>query len=224
MSSFNKITHVIYDMDGLLLDTEIFYTEVTQGIVQQYGKNFDWSVKSQMVGKKAIDSARILVDRLDLPITPEEYLEVRDDGLKRLFPSAQPLPGAERLTLHLARHHFPQAVATSSKTSTFELKISQHQEWFSLFQVIVRGDDPAVVNGKPAPDIFLAAAERMGADPQHCLVFEDAPAGMEGAIAAGMSVVVVPDPNMDKSQYHSAHQILDSLTEFDPTLWQLPGY
>ena len=62
------------------------------------------------------------------------------------------------------------------------------------FTQIVRGDDPELKNGKPDPDIFLLAAKRLGIEPEECLVFEDAPSGTEAAIAAGMSVVVVPHP------------------------------
>ena len=69
---------VIYDMDGLLLDTERFYTSVTQKIVSQYGKNFDWSLKSKILGRRAHESAQMIVDELELPITAENYLSQRD--------------------------------------------------------------------------------------------------------------------------------------------------
>ena len=130
------ITHVVYDMDGLLLDTERFYTQVTQTIVGRYGHTFDWSLKSRMIGKKAIDSARILVETLKLPIAPEEYLHEREAYLDVLFPTVEPMPGAMRLTTHLARHGIPQAVATSSRRRDFELKVSRHGEWFACFQSI----------------------------------------------------------------------------------------
>ena len=78
--------------------------------------------------------------------------------------------------------------------------------------------------GKPAPDIFLLAAKRIGVSPSECLVFEDAPSGTEAALAAGMSVVVVPNPNMDHSRYKDASQIISSLKNFDPEYWGLPGF
>ncbi|MGK5095233.1 HAD-IA family hydrolase [Deltaproteobacteria bacterium TL4] len=224
MSSFRKITHVLYDMDGLLLDTEPLYTQVTQKIVERFDKRFEWSLKAKMIGKKAIDSARILVESLELPISPEEYLVERESLLAELFPSAQALPGARRLTEHLLRHHVPQAVATSSSFINYQLKITLHQEWFGGFDSIVTVDDPEVKKGKPAPDIFLAAARRLKAQPAQCLVFEDAPSGMEAALNAGMSVVVVPDPNLDKRIYERADQILNSLEEFQPELWGLPAF
>src|SRR6059036_2459126 len=114
MSSYHAITHVIYDMDGLLLDTEKFYTQATQAIAKRFGKFFDWSIKSKMIGKPATDSARILTQELQLPISPQEYLALRAGLLDELFPQAEPLPGALRLTGHLHRHSIPQAVATSS--------------------------------------------------------------------------------------------------------------
>jgi HAD superfamily hydrolase (TIGR01509 family) len=219
-----QIRYVIYDNDGLLLNTEIFYTEACQMITGRFGKAFDWSVKSKMIGKRASDSARILVDTLELPITPEEYLREREEIVRHLFPTADPLPGAVRLTMHLHRHGIPQAVATSSDQYHFELKITRHREWFRVFDTVVKGDDPAVKHGKPSPDLFLVAAERLHADPADCLVFEDAPSGTEAAIAAGMQVIAVPDPNMDHAEYPGAAQILDSLEEFDPAEWGLPPF
>jgi len=222
--SLRSVTHVLYDMDGLLLDTEPFYTEVTQAIVGRYGRTFEWSLKSRMMGKRAADSARILVDALQLPITPEDYLRERDSMLASLFPKSQALPGARRLTAHLARHGIPQAVASSSHRRDFELKITRHREWFACFQCVVLGDDPEVKRGKPAPDIFLAAADRIGAVPSLCLVMEDAPSGVEAARAAGMPVVAVPNPAMSIDAYRDATQILSSLESFDPAYWGLPGY
>ena len=92
-------------MDGVLLDTERFYTEVTQEIVGRYGKVFDWSVKGNMIGRKALDAARYLVEALDLPIAPEDYLREREAGSARLMPTADAMPGARALTdaLHDAR-------------------------------------------------------------------------------------------------------------------------
>jgi pseudouridine-5'-monophosphatase len=219
-----SITHIIYDVDGLLLDTEPFYTQVSKKIAGRYGKTFDWSVKSRMIGKQSRDSAEIFTKALDLPLSPLQYLAERSALLEELFPSAQPLPGAEAITHHFSEHRIPQALATSSDSRHFELKTSRHRDWFALFQCIVLGDDPAVAQGKPAPDIFLVAAQRLGAAPARCLVFEDSPAGVEAARAAGMSVVAVPDPHMDRRVYQGADRIIDRLDHFDPEEWQLPAY
>lgn len=217
-----QISHVIYDNDGLLLDTEPFYTKAHEIIAARYGKVFDWSIKSKMIGLRAQDSAKVLLGALELPYTVEEYLETRSHILKELFPQAEPLPGAVRLTRHLHRNGVPQAVATSSDRHNFDLKITNHGEWFSIFKCVVSGDDPEIKHGKPAPDIFLLAARRLSASPGHCLVFEDSPAGVEAARAAGMHVVAAPDPHMDDSSYSNADQIIRSLNELDLPYWGLP--
>jgi pseudouridine-5'-monophosphatase len=215
-----KISHrpvaVIYDLDGVLLDTEPFYTQVTQEIVGRFGKTFDWSVKSQMIGRPSLDSARYLVTALELPITPEEYLRERQGRLEVLFEASPPTRGAERFTRSLARLGVPQAVATSSEQRLFELKTKRHASWFSIFGAIVTGDDPRVGAGKPAPDIFLRAAEDLAIAPADCLVFEDAPAGVQAARRAGMQVIALPDPAMDRARYRDATLVISSFEEVSP--------
>ena len=224
MALTRNITHVIYDMDGVLLDTESFYTMAASMFAARYGKDFSSELKSRMIGKKSLDSARIFVESLELPIAPEEYLKARESFLNDLLPQAQQMPGAERLTLHLHQAKVPQAVATSSDTYHFRLKTTRHASWFGIFDCLILGDDPALKQGKPAPDIFLLAAERLGAVPSECLVFEDAPAGIEAAHAAGMSAVALPDKIVDPACYKRADQILSSLVEFVPQEWGLPAY
>jgi pseudouridine-5'-monophosphatase len=224
MGSVHAVTAAIYDVDGLLLDTEPFYTRASQLIAARYGKVFDWSLKSRMIGKRAADSARIFTESLNVPMTPEEYLTAREAMLEELFPQADPMPGAVRLTQHLHRHGVPQAVATSSDHRHFGLKVSRHQSWFRIFDCIVIGDDPAVRRGKPAPDMFLLAAERLGIPPAACLVFEDSPVGVEAACAAGMPVIAVPDPHLNTEIFAAARQVLRNLNEFDPSVWGLPPF
>jgi pseudouridine-5'-monophosphatase len=219
-----NISCLIYDMDGLLLDTEGIYTEITQQIVGEYGKVFDWSVKEKIIGRRSIQAAEIIVESLDLPISPQDYLDSRKDVLLEKFKDTAALPGAKEITTHFFKLGIPQAVATSSSSPMFEAKFEKHKKWFSQFTQIVRGDDPELKEGKPAPDIFLLAAKRLGVDPAECLVFEDAPSGTEAALAAGMSVVVVPDPNMDHCNYKNASQIISSLKDFDPEYWGLPKF
>ncbi len=210
------VSAVIYDLDGVLLDTEHFYTEVTQEIVGRFGKVFDWSVKSNMIGRPSLESARYLVDALELPISPEQYLEERGHRLEELFPEATEKPGAEAFTRRLAALEVPLAVATSSEARLFELKTQRHRDWFSVFSAIVPGDDPRVGAGKPAPDIFLVAARQLGVEPQACVVFEDAPAGVAAAVAAGMQVIALPDPAMSLDRYAEADLVIGSYSELEP--------
>jgi len=207
---------VIYDLDGVLLDTEHCYTEVTQDIVGRYGKRFDWSVKQNMIGRPSLESARYLVRALELPITAEDYLRLREKGLAERFPNCGEKAGAEAFVRLLDRHAVPQAVATSSEKALFDLKTSHHGGWFALFSAIVTGDDPRVHHGKPAPDIFLVAARELRIEPHDCVVFEDAPAGVEAARAAGMQVVAVPDAAMDRAKYSAADLVIGDFHEIAP--------
>ena len=220
---FKPITHVIYDLDGLLLDTESFNEKVNKEIAQRYGKTFDTTVKLKIAGRPTFDSAKIVIDSLHLPLSIEEYLNERNQLLYPLYSQVKTLPGAINLTQHLHRQSIPQAIATSSSLHHFEMKTTHYPEWIELFDEIVVGDDPAIKNGKPAPDIFLLAAQRLNAPVEKCLVFEDSLAGMQAALAAKISVVVIPPPDFQRDLYQGAAQILNSLTEFQPQLWYLPG-
>ena len=221
---FKSITHVIYDMDGLLLDTESLHELVNTKVAQRYGKTFNTAAKMAIAGRPTLDSAKILVDLLQLPLTAEEYLLERNELLYPLYSTAQVLPGTVELIQHLAQHNVPQAIASSSSRHHFELKTANHQQWLKLFDITTLGDDPEIELGKPAPDIFLLTAKRLNANPKQCLVFEDSLAGIKAAVAAGMPVVAIPDPVFDHQLFQEADLVLNSMTEFKPQDWNLPGY
>ena len=118
------------------------------------------------------------------------------------------------------------AVATSSQQASTEAKIASHTETFSKFHHITTGSHPDIVEGKPAPDIFLICADLFEdkVAPESCLVFEDAPSGVQAAVAAGMQVVAIPDKRVNPDIMSKATQILYSMAQFKPEEFGLPPF
>ncbi len=217
----HPVTHVIFDLDGTLLDTEPLYQVATQEILDRFGVTLTLELRSRMVGRPTPIAAQVLVDATGIPLTAAEFAEERDRALEALFQTVLPTRGALALTAHLRAHGVSQAIATSSLRHSMAAKHRSNPDWFDSFEAIVTAED--VPEGKPAPDIFLEAARRMGARPEDCLVFEDAPAGVQGALAAGMWVIAIPEPGYEHLM-GGGHETISHLEEFQPEAWGLPAF
>jgi len=227
MSRFRAVKCVLFDMDGLLLDTENLYSMGTQQILSQYNQSYSWEFKTKLMGKRTDEVARMIIEHYQLPMTPEEWISQSKAVYEDLFPTVKSLPGVTKLVHHLAKHRIPISVASSSSSSAFQLKTENHSGLFSLFDNIVLGDNQMVKNAKPAPDIFLVAADYFtscGVQPEDCLVVEDAPLGVAAGKAAGMQVVMVPDSRMDEDNRKEATLALNSLDDLNPRDFGLPDY
>ncbi|KAF8490317.1 HAD-like protein [Russula emetica] len=248
MSPYKKIEYVVFDMDGLMIDSERVYTEVTNDILAPYGVKMTWEIKSGLMGKpERASTAHLLSFFPDIPLTIDDYLTQRNAAQDAHWPHVQLLPGVARLVAHLAAHNVPIAIATGSSRRNFALKTSHLQHVFAHFglNVICASDDGAG-RSKPFPDVFLAAARKLGRavgsideegdvveekereERARGLVFEDAFPGVMGGKRAGMSVVWVPDENLlsvDSSQLtEKPDQVLRSLEAFVPEEWGLPPF
>lgn len=198
---------VIFDLDGVLLDTEPLYTEATSAVVSRYGKQFSWELKRQTMGTDPVSGAQLVIDALTLPLTADEYLTQRNTLLRDLFRNAPAMPGVEAWLSELRALGLPVAVGTSSISELCAIKWAAHP-WLSQLDPKVCGDDPAVTARKPAPDIFLVAAQRLGVAPADCVVFEDSQAGVRAAKSAGMQVIALEDPTGDQSHLDEADLIV----------------
>jgi pseudouridine-5'-monophosphatase len=212
-----EIDFVLFDMDGLLLDTESVYTQVTQDIISRFGFNFDWSLKQEMMGKKEEDAAQVLIRTLGIPMTVQEYLVERNQKHTEKFPHCKPLPGVLETVKELYRLKVPMGVATSSHKEPFKLKTMNNQSLFQYFNSVTCGDECS--RSKPFPDIFIQAAQKINPDfePSRVLVFEDAPAGVKAALNAKMNVIWIPDENLklDSDLSDQCLMVLNSMEEFD---------
>ena len=222
-----EIKMVLFDMDGLLLDTERLYTVATQKILDRFGFEYTYDVKSKLMGRVAADAAQYLVRHYGIEdkLSGPEFSQELSQNLEEMLPECKVLPGVEKLLLHLKKHGIPMAVATSSTGSRFQMKTRRHRDLFDrVFELIVTGDQ--VTNSKPHPEIFLKAFDLLKAQKSlelrtdNVLVFEDAPLGVDSAMAAQMNVVMVND----QVETTSAHQLIKSMSEFDPSVWGLPAY
>ena len=138
MTSFPKIKAILYDMDGLLLDTENFYTDVTQQIVSRYGKNFDWSIKSQMLGRPALESARTLVRVLELPIRPAatmQRLTSLMESHRMLVLESQPEAGSSHQVNEVVR---PVIDLLADRKASSKL-VSSASDGREIYEVKIRG-------------------------------------------------------------------------------------
>lgn len=224
---FEKVTHCIFDMDGLLLDTESLYTLAYNHVTQEYGKTYTWEHKAKIMGCKTTEGLQIIIDLLQLSITVQTFEDKLVPIYQEVFPKCNFMPGAERLLQHLKKSNVPIALATSSSQESSDLKTQKWKHIFNLFDhKVFGGSDPEVVRGKPSPDIFLIAAERFpdNPDPSKCLVFEDSPNGVQAALAAKMQVVMVPDPQLPKHFIKDPTLVIKSLEDFKPEDFGLPPF
>lgn len=227
-SKYKKVTHVIFDMDGLLLDTEGIYKQVIFEIAASHGKLYTPSVRAKILGTQEVDTCKIAVREMQLPISWEQFQEEFKAKTHIMLQNCPLMKGAEKYVRHLHANNVPIAVATSSSSTSFANKTRHHGEFFSMFQHCVTGaSDPDVRSGKPSPDIFLVCARRFLDKPtsaDQCLVMEDAPNGVTAAITAGMQCVVVPDKETELAILSHATLIVHSLEELQPEQFGLPAY
>lgn len=192
-------------------------------------------ILEQLMGTTARQGAEIVIDRLKLPLKPEEFMKMADEEYLKVFPMVQFLPGVERLLDHLRDHKVPMAIASSSKRISFELKTKKFGEKFQpghyFHHILLASDDPEVKQGKPAPDTFLICRTRFDPVPSiaDCLVFEDSVSGAIAGCRAGMQTVMIPDPRLDVEEAIKQNEdlkpclILPSMLDFKPEVFGLPS-
>jgi len=204
----------IFDLDGVLLDSEPLYSKAAEAVLNRYGKSYDFDVKQRVMGRGAQTGARILVDLLNLPLSPEEYLEQRRAVLLDLLARTPAIPGARELVDRLRERGCKLAVATSSERALYEIKIASHP-WFECFDVVVCGDDPRLARPKPSGDIYRLAATSLEVPVDRCLAFEDSPAGVAAGLDAQMRVVALREPRLDPAELAGADPIVANYDELD---------
>ena len=190
--NINKIKAVIFDMDGIIFDTELVYLRVWSEVFEKYGYKMTKELYVTVMGTGRKNVIKTFLENFgdDLPI--EKMYEEKDNQLfYRIENQGIPLKeGVKELFSMLKEKDYKIALATSAKRERVEKQIKD--KWLKeSFDAIVCGDD--VEKGKPSPDIFLKAAKEIDVEPENCFVVEDSPAGIKAAFSGGMKGIHVED-------------------------------
>ena len=185
------IEAVIFDMDGLLLDTEAVYLEAYQAAARLMGIEMPAAFCHSLIGLPSPECDRRIKDFFGPAFRLDDFNGHADGHAARILDEAMPVkPGAVELLAFLGERGLPIAVATSSSRRTTERRLDQ-SGLLGHFRALATRDD--VERGKPHPDLYLEAARRLGVAPDRCLAFEDSHNGLAAAHAAGTIAIMVPD-------------------------------
>lgn len=222
------IRAALFDMDGLLIDSEEYYSICTNTILERYGRpTLPWSIKAQMQGRPGPQAGQVFQAWAQLPIPFEQFMKEQSKLQEELFPKTQPLPGVLQLLQGLKERGVHMALATSSHKVNFILKSSHLSHLFDVYfkdEHKVLGDDARIPagRGKPAPDIYLLAMSTLNKTleaqgeqplrPEECLVFEDSVPGVESGRRAGMQAVWVPHEGLLNEYRGREKEVLAGLT------------
>ena len=184
---------VLFDMDGLLIDSEPLWDRVTHAFCARRGASYDAADAAACIGRGGAHTVQYLAEKHGWASDPERDLLEITGAFGEGVPRAAARPGAEALLRGLCGA-LPLALGSSTARPLVEAALSV-RGFLALFDVVVTGSD--VERLKPFPDIYLEAARRLAIDPVRCVVFEDSRTGCEAARAAGMFVVAVPAADPD---------------------------
>ncbi|HPM79647.1 MAG TPA: HAD-IA family hydrolase [Candidatus Anammoximicrobium sp.] len=202
---------VVFDLDGLMFNTEELYEEVGEILLQRRGFHFTEPLKRQTMGLPDRVSLQIIIDRHGLDVTVDQFQAESDQLLAELLPARlRPLPGLERLLTVLESVPLPKAIATSSGR-LYTATVLSRAGFERRFQFVLTGED--VREGKPSPEVYLTAARRFGLPPAALMVLEDSENGCRAGVAAGAYTVAVPGPHSRDHDFGGVALVAQSLAD-----------
>jgi HAD superfamily hydrolase (TIGR01509 family) len=209
------IAAVVFDMDGVIVDSEQVWDEVRERYVRETGGTYSESATRDMMGMSSLEWSRYLAAQLGVPGTPAEInLAIVERMLERYGEAPPLIPGAVEAVRRCAAR-WPLAVASSSNPELIEVVLDA-AGLHDVIPVVVSSQE--VARGKPAPDVYLEAARRLDVEPNACAAVEDSHNGIRSAKAAGMRVIAIPNPHFPPDAEALAHAdvVLDSIQQLAP--------
>jgi HAD superfamily hydrolase (TIGR01509 family) len=209
---------VIFDFDGLMIDSEGIALQVWQQLVGEYGAVLTAELYSKVIGKAPSLGAAFIQSQLELPVDPntlkDRYWEQRTVIMSAEAPASDGLPG---LIEFLLGAKIPLGVASNSPTFYVE-RVLAGLNLRHVFSSVLGSD--RVTQGKPAPDLYLLSAADLSVAPEKCLVIEDSPTGVTAAKAAGMTCYAVPNRDLPDGDFSQADEVFESLHRVQEHLQQ----
>lgn len=195
-----KIHAVIFDLDGLLIDSEVSFFKIYQDLLAPYHHEITLNqYAEEYCGKTLVQNMSRLIEEFHLPLTLDETIKQIRSLEQHYIDKGIPLkPGAMELLTYLKNHQIKIALATSSIAKRATTILNQNKV-LNFFDVLTFATD--VERGKPFPDIFLKACERLNEKPENCLVLEDSEAGIQASYTANIPVICIPDIKQPNQKY-----------------------
>jgi HAD superfamily hydrolase (TIGR01509 family) len=191
------IEAVVFDLDGLLLDTEQVWDEVRQGLVRERGGRWHDRAQADMMGMSSTEWSRYLHEELGLAEPPEELNRIVVERMEDRYRQQLPLVDGAAGSVRRLAGRWPLGLASSSNRPLIDLAL-ELMGVAELFRATVSSEE--VDRGKPAPDVYLEAARRLGVSPENAIAVEDSASGIRSAKAAGMGVVAIPNAHFPPPQ------------------------
>lgn len=201
---------LIFDMDGLMIDSERLYFEVERAIARRYGKEVRDETLWRMMGRTPLEGLTIYVRELDLPLSPAEAVVIRNDLMReKIKNDLQPMPGLFHI-LDAFRGERKLAVSTGAPREFLDIAVDK-LGIRDRFDVLQASDD--VARGKPDPEIFLKTCEKLGVPPDRAVVLEDSENGVVAGKRAGCRVIAVPSDYTRGQDFSRADFVAADLLE-----------
>jgi HAD superfamily hydrolase (TIGR01509 family) len=208
---------VVFDLDGVLIDSEASWSAAREAVAADAGGRWHDRAQVDMMGMSSTEWSRYMQEELAVPLSPEQISEQVVERLGQLFRERLPLVSSAPGVVKELGERWPLAIASSSNRPLIEL-VLELSGLANSFRASISSEE--VAGGKPAPDVYLAAAERLGIDPRHCVAVEDSANGLRSANAAGMRLVAIPNRDFppDPDSLALAHTVLWSLRQLVPPI------